>query len=253
MTEGNTASALFDTRTYTFLPTWAKAVVLGAGVLLLVLAIALVGNALDAGDASDRMVLGLSLAQTAALVLVFAIVVLFSTRDANATHLQRLGDAFLTGYVVDALARVSVPAKGIERFTVVDLGRNDIFGRVLEMRAGGLAVRLWVGLNVHRIHVIYFVPLDEAVTLERVRTAFAHTLAGAAKAGYSASLEPARHDGVDFVSIWLPVEANRDLLYSPRDKLFWAQDIAMMTESMIRSAVRAGVSLDPGKLYPWPL
>jgi len=253
MADGQTANALFDTRTYTFLPLWAKGLVLGAGVVLLVLAVLLVAQALDAGDASDRIVLGLSLAQTAALALIFAVVVLFSTRDANARHLQRLGDAFLTGYVTEALSRVSVPAQGIDRFEVTDLGRNDIFGRVLEMRGKSLALRLWVGLNVHRIHVIYFIPLGGAVTIDAVREALAHTCNGAEKAGYSVTLEQASHQGVDFVSIWLPVEASRDLLYSPRDKLFWAQDIAMMTESLIRSAVRAGLPLGHAGLYPGPL
>lgn len=247
MSEGGSAPAFLDARHYTYLPGWAKGAVLAAAGLVLLLSATLLCRALLSQEQGDHVLFYLSLAQTAALVLVFGVILMFSTRDANAANLQRLSDAFITRYVADALARVSLPAKGIAGFNVVDLGRKDIFGRSLEMRADGhaQAFPLWVGLNVSRIFVIYFVPLAEGTTVERVREVFQFTFGGARKVGFHVNFEPAMVDGRPVVSVWLNVAAGGELLYSPREKLFWAQDIAMMTESFLRTAHRAGIALAP--------
>lgn len=252
MTEGGAGPAFFDARQYTYLPGWAKGTVLGAAAALLALAIAMIWRTLASGAPDDHIVFYLSLAQTAMLVLIFGVILLYSTRDANAVGLQRLGDGFLRGYVADALARVSLPAAGVEGFRVVDRGRKDIFGRVLQMEAGDLSFRLWVGLNVSRIFVIYFVPLADGLTEARLREAFRFTFGGAEKIGFQVNFEKAEVKGVPVMSIWANVAAGGDLLYSPREKLFWAQDIAMMTESFLRTAHRNGIAL-AGAPEPGPL
>lgn len=252
MSEGGSAPAFFDVRHYTYLPGWAKGAVLAAAGLLLLLSAVMVGRSLFGQEQGDHVLFYLSLAQTAALVLVFGVILMYSTRDANASHLRTLSDAFITGYVADALARVSLPAQGVGSFEVRDLGRKDIFGRALEMHAPGQVFPLWVGLNVSRIFVIYFVPLGGDTTLEKVQDAFRFTFGGAEKVGFHVNYEPAMVDGQPVVSVWLNVAASGELLYSPREKLFWAQDIAMMTESFLRTAHRAGIPL-AGAPQPGPL
>lgn len=271
MAEAGAAPGFFDARHYTYLPTWAKGAVLAAATLLLLLAAVMIYRNLGRDEAGDDILFYLSLAQTGALALIFAVILLFSTRDANVRDLRRLADQFLSNYVADALQRVSVPALGIDSFQVRDLGSKDIYGRVLEMHSGTFACRLWVGHNVKRLAVIYCVPLDyraaaadagpgaakaaedaEAAAVEKVRRAFAHTFMGADDADYGVSFEKATVDGKPFMSIWASAKTSAELLYNPREKLYWAQDIAMMTESFLRSAHRAGISLadcpEPGPL-----
>src|SRR3546814_10400825 len=100
--------------------------------------------------------------------------------------------SFIKGYVADALKRVSIPERGIRGFEVADLGSKDIFGRLLRMEAQGMTFNVWVGLNVNRIFVIYFIPLDDQVTLQRVRDAFKFTFEGAAKVGFQINFEEDR-------------------------------------------------------------
>src|SRR3546814_4422948 len=88
-------NGLFDTRQYTYLPGWAKSLVLGAAGALLVLAVTMIHRSLNTHETGDFIVFYMSLAQTAVLILIFAILVLFSTRDANVGHLHRLSDTFI--------------------------------------------------------------------------------------------------------------------------------------------------------------
>jgi hypothetical protein len=246
-------NGLFDTKQFIFLPGWAKSVIVVAALAFLGLAAFMVWRSLGIEDSGDHIVFYLSVAQTAIVVLLSAILVLFATRDANVDRLHDLTDSFLTGYVANALKRVSVPDGAIHRFDVEDLGRKDIFGRVLRMSAPGFRFKLWVGLNVHRLFVIYFVPLSERVTEADVRRIFSYTFGGAEAAGFRPNFERATQGRQEFVSIWLTVETGADLLFSPREKLFWAQDIAMMTESLLRTARREGLDLEIGELHPAPL
>lgn len=248
MAEAGSAPGFFDARHYTYLPPWAKAAVLAAATLLLLLAAVMIYRSLGRNDAGDNILFYLSLAQTGALALIFAIILLFSTRDGNVHMLHRLGDQFLSNYVAQALRKVSVPALGIDGFTVRDLGRKDIYGRVLEMQSPKLTLRLWVGHNVRCLSVLYFVPLTETQDIDRLQRDLAHTFEGAEGAGYAVGFEPA----MDFVSIWTKASTSAEFLYNPREKLFWAQDIAMMTQSFLRSVTRHGIALD-GAPEPGPL
>lgn len=252
MTEAGGTPGVFDARHYTYLPAWAKGAVLAAATLLLFLAAVMIYRTLGRDDAGDNILFYLSLAQTGALALIFAIIILFSTRDANVHDLHRLGDQFLLNYVTDALKRVSVPALGIDRFDVRDLGRKDIYGRVLEMQSPKLDLRIWIGHNVRRLLVIYFVPLGEGDDVEKLEQHLAHTFEGSRIAGYTVGFEPARQGDQHFVSIWAKAETSTEFLYNPREKLFWAQDIAMMTQSFLRSVQRKQIPI-ACKLEPGPL
>lgn len=252
MSEAGSTAGYFDARHYTYLPTWAKGAVLAAATILLLLAAVMIYRTLGRDDGGDNLLFYLSLAQTGALALIFGIILLFSTRDANVHDLRRLGEQFLGNYVADALQRVSVPDLGIAGFAIRDLGRKDIYGRVLEMHSAKLSLRLWVGHNVRRLSVIYCVPLHADADAAQIERNFTHTFSGAGEAGYHVKFERAELDGKSFLSIWASAATSTELLYNPREKLFWAQDIAMMTESFLRSAHRHGINLagcpEPGPL-----
>lgn len=252
MAEASNTQLFFDARNYTYLPSWAKALVLGAAMLLLLLAVVMIYRTLAAQQPGGDILFYLSLAQTGALALIFGVILLFSTRDANVHHLRRLGDQFLGTYMAEALARVSIPEMGINGFSVSDQGRKDIFGRVLEMHSPKLTFRVWVGHNVRRLFVIYFVPLSECVTAERLQQVFTHTFGGSEQSGFKVNFESASIGDNKFVSIWLTTDTSSDLLYNPREKLYWAQDVAMMTESFLRTAHRNAIGVE-GTIEPGPL
>jgi hypothetical protein len=95
-------------------------------------------------------------------------------------------------------------------------------------------------LNVYRIFVIYFVDATgqgQGYT-DVLREVFKYTFGGAEKIGFHTFYERASPDGDDVVSIWMSATAKESFLTSPTEKLFWAQDIAMMTQSFLRTALR---------------
>ncbi len=133
------------------------------------------------------------------------------------------------------------------------MGKRDIFGRLFALQHSDYIFQLWVGLNVNRVFVIYFVPLVNGLTLDRAKEIFAFTFGGAEKLGYHVNYEIAKLDTQDLLSIWLNVETADDLVSNPQDKLFWAQDVAMMTQSFLRTAHRNSISLHLAGTSPGPL
>ncbi len=83
---------------------------------------------------------------------------------------------------------------------------------------------------------------------------FSFTFGGAEKIGFHTFYERAQPDGHDVVSIWMSATAKDVFLTSPSEKLFWAQDVAMMTQSFLRTAIRykgevnIATLVDPGPL-----
>jgi len=144
MSEGSSGAGVMDARQFIYLPRWVKMCVLAATAMLLLLAAASVYEAISSKAHGDSLVFYLSVAQSAALVFIFFLIVVFSRRDANVEQLHLLVDEFLKGYVASALRKVSVPAIGISGFDVEDEGAKDIFGRLLCMNSKGSEFRVWV-------------------------------------------------------------------------------------------------------------
>lgn len=278
------ASSGADSKRYLYLPTWVKwSVLLVAGVILSMSAWS-VFRALSSSGGGDSVVFFVSVAQSAALVIVFFLLVLFSRRDANSHQLLALSARFLDKYVVDALSKVTIPpasllvsrpqeedhsssisaavksfaqagSSGAFAVTIDGEEGNDIFGRRLWMQSTTNDFRfpLWVGVNVKRLFVIYFIPLTETQQVSDLESIFQYTFGGARDVGYKVNFEEASMRGERFVSIWMTVHVGDEFLTDPNEKLFWAQDIAMMTESLLRTAMRNGISLQLRSIEPAPL
>lgn len=244
-----------DSRLLLYVPGWARALAIGALLLLLVLAAGTCTYVLlfRSGPDNEVLLFSLSILQTAAAGLAISLVLFYSRRDANMATLVHQSDEFLKKHIRAALEKISVPSLGIDRFAIEDAGAKDVFGHVFVMRAKGLAVPLWIGLNVHRLFVIYYLPREgQEDFAERAKEIFKFTFGGAMQAGFKANYEEATVNGEPVLSIWLSVEAEHDLLTNPLQKLFWSQDIAMMTESFIRTALRNNLKLATRNL-PAPL
>lgn len=253
MSESAGGSSMMDAKQFIYLPSSVKIVVIGVAGLLLLLSALSVWQALASHAHGENVVFFLSIAQSAAVILSFFLIASFSRRDANVDQLHVYTDEFFTKYMASALSKISIPRLSLESFSVIDEGAKDIFGRLLKMENKDYVFKLWIGLNVSRIFVIYFVPKKDGIDVDDLKRIFGFTFGGAEKVGFHANYELANFDDEEFVSIWLTVETTSDLLASPQDKLFWAQDIAMMTESFLRTAHRNKIDLKLKSISPGPL
>jgi hypothetical protein len=259
MSEGS-GGALFDSKQFAYLPYWGKQAVLVSFFFLAAVSGALVVYSLITDQGGEYLVLFISICQTAIFGLVFSFFIMLSRQDNNRKLLIQSQNIFYDPYLKESLSDVSIPALGIEGFDVTSTPR-DIFGRDITMKAKHSTIsefknatfRIWVGLNVHKFIVIYFVPKKNGLTLEKIREIFKHSFSGLEDAGYNLNFEEAKIDEEELVSIWHSVKADKDFLMDPGQKLYWAQDIAMGTESFLRTAVRAGIPIFNVKASPAPL
>lgn len=232
-----------DSKQLIYLPAWVKVAVTALFLLGVSASALVVVRFVGADDSFDWLLLGISGVQFSVTALATFLILSFSQTDANVRNLERRADSFLCDLLPEKLAAITFPGMAGERLTVERGSRRDLFGYDYVFRDSGVPVfRLWCGVNVSRIIVIYFMrnPRAEAASgrfVARLRRIFAFSLGGAEKIGYGVNYEPvpARRG---LVSVWVGVSASADLLTDSAAKLFWAQDVAMMTESVLRTALR---------------
>jgi hypothetical protein len=242
-----------DAKKLVYVPAWSRKVAIFGLLSLLATSIFVAVYILVCKGDVGGLIFSLSIAQTTATGLVLLLILLFSTRDENMNDLIRRSDEFVTIHVLRELGKITVPHLGISRFDVIDAGKKDIFGHLFVLKSEQLTFKVWIGLNVHRVFAIYFVKSDGSKEFpEKMKSIYGFTFGGAQKVGFVPTYEPFLFQGEPFLSIWLAAPTEKDLLTNPVEKLFWAQDIAMMTESFIRTSLRSGVELqtavDPGPL-----
>lgn len=209
----------------------------------------------------DQVTVLLSIAQTAAGAFAVVIFVLMAERQLSTDRLRARTDDFLDRQLPDILARIELPqlasdvtvnVQSFERAASVHGKRKDIFGANYELSLKDFRLRMWVGINVRRLAVIYFVPVQSAAEVDQVRDDFRFTFSGAEKVGYHTHFEYCEHEGERWVSIWSTVMTEQGILGQPSEQLFWMQDVAMMTQSLARTALRCGRSVCTRAL-PGPL
>jgi hypothetical protein len=241
MTDQGTQIGIVDSRYLTYLPLWVRISALGSFSLVLLLSSASAFYFLTK-ERSDLLIFSLAVAQTAATVFFIVVLVLFSQRDANIRSYMGKSEEFLTLHLYRALQRISVPSQGVHKFHVSDTGRKDLFGRLFTLSSEAVTFQLWVGLNVYRIFVVYFVKSDGGEDFSaRAEKVFKFTFGVATAVGFVPHYEVANINGEPVLSIWLTARTQEDLLTNPAAKLFWSQDVAMMTESFVRTALRNGL------------
>lgn len=209
----------------------------------------------------DKITPTLSIAQTAAGAFAVVLFVLFAERQLSTDKLLQRTDVFLELQMAEALRKIEVPqlkrgytvnVNVIERSSTVHGGRKDIFGANYELWLENFRMRMWIGINVKRLSVIYFVKASSDADEAELEKKFRFTFGGAAKLGYETNYQYVEIDGERLVSIWSTVMADKVILGNPAEQLFWIQDVAMMTQSFIRTAVRERLELytttEPGPL-----
>ncbi|MGQ0710386.1 MAG: hypothetical protein ACT4NV_11620 [Rhodoferax sp.] len=255
------SSSIIDAQQIIYLPKWAKWIII---TLLIGLAcISSMGAVffLLAPTARDLVVPVLSIAQTAIGGLAVAMFVLLSERQLSTKRLLEKTDQFLLQHMPDSLGKIEIPhirkdatvtVEVIARPSGIHGHKKDIYGVNYLITLGDFRMKIWVGINVKRLSVIYFFNTTDPADIERLKTDFQFTFAGARSVGYSTNFEHALVDGESIASIWSTVFAETAILGNPSEQLFWVQDVAMMTQSVARTAARlqwkAHTTADPGPL-----
>ncbi len=244
---GDSPPRYLDANQIVYLPAWARytvMIVLGA----LALSACIAGLALFFFPGNyDKITPTLSIAQTAAGAFAIVLFVLFAERELSTDKLLRRTDVFLEQQMPDGLRKIEIPqlqpgvtvkVEVVQRESTVHGGRKDIFGANYEIRLDDFKMRMWIGMNVKRLSVIYFVNAADASAVQLCQEKFHFTFAGAGKLGYDTNFQYAEIGDERIVSIWSTVMADKVILGNPAEQLFWIQDVAMMTQSFIRTAVR---------------
>lgn len=222
-----------------YAPNWVKNC---AAILLMVLfatAFGVSAHALLTGENRDLITPAFSAAQAAAVGIIILGVISFTERDASPKALLRKSKLWLLGTLKDALERAALD--GAKLHVEIAGMPEDIFAHYLVRRAREEpALEMHVFLNVKRLWVYYKFPTPTPESQDKLAEALAVTFDGARGAGYAWSV--ARQDGRTEYHLSAPIDA--DFLMKPTEQLYWAQDIASMTRSLIAAALKSGAPLD---------
>ena len=261
MSESVRNEQLLDAQQVVFLPSWARFSII---FLLALLAITSCAGAiffLAVPTSRDLVVPALAIGQTAIGGFAVVMFVLFSEKQLSTGRLYEKTDLFLTQHIVESFKRIEIPQVCREKtVNVVTVTRNanihghrkDIYGANYEISLNSFKMQVWVGINVKRLGIIYFVEVDGPEMLAKLESDFRFTFGGAEKVGYHTNFEYACTEDEKVISIWSTAFAENAILGNPAEQLFWVQDLAMMTQSVARTAVRHNWNLNT-KTLPGPL
>tara|TARA_Y100000310_G_scaffold341227_1_gene439708 strand:+ start:1317 stop:1973 length:657 start_codon:yes stop_codon:yes gene_type:complete len=217
---------------------------------------------------NDWLLLSLAIAQASMTFFFVGIVLIFGELGFNEKSVERKTQLFLNSTIPEKLQKISLSYDACNIPSTVKVGNDiDIFGKSYILTTCGRKYSLWFGLNVKRLFAIYFIEADlnnkhfkssgYDISINGYKKwlsqeAFLFTFLGAQKVGYSVNFEISKIDDKDIISIWCTVDCSEDFPFSSSERLFWAQDIAMMTESLIRTAFRNNIKVSHD-IQPRPL
>jgi hypothetical protein len=248
---------VIDSKSIVYLPRWMKVLALpfffGLIALSAYVCIAFIGIP----DRTDWILIALSVTQLSITAFIITLVLIFGERDANLAMLTEKTHKLLQEQLPAVLRKIE-DSQG-HKAKVSHSTINNIFGTNYLLETPTISVKLWICLNVDRVIICYFI--NRTLPTEQIRQIFRYTFGGAESVGYKVNFEEAsiKATGEDILSIWCTWPAIQDssnlateLLSNPEKKLFIIQDIAMMTQSFIRTAERNELETvtraDPGPL-----
>ncbi len=243
---------MLDSRGFIHVPRRVRITVLVILASTLVLAIAVTAYYVKLDNPadpkfSDWILIGMSLVQLALTGFAAALLLFYTEKEVGTAELLKKTDHFLDVSVPETLAKASPSyASRLEGCTVVKLGRSDIFGAAYKLSQGANTLNVWIGVNVSRLIVIYWFDdfaIEKQLLADRLKNVFQFTFGGAEKVGFStffesAAVKPDKH----IISVWSSIKLQHNLLLEPSERLFWLQDITMMTESLWRTAIRENIA-----------
>jgi len=169
MDESSEKRQFLDAQQIVYLPKWAKVSIV---LLLALLAITSCAGAvffITIPSSRDLVVPAMAIGQTAIGGLAVVMFVLFSERQLSTERLYEKTDQFLTQHLVESFKRIEIPqidknktvnVATLSRNTGIYGHRKDIYGANYELSIENFKMRVWVGINVKRLGIIYFVKVD---------------------------------------------------------------------------------------------
>lgn len=261
MSESNRNDSLLDAQQIVYLPLWARFSIIFLLALLAITSCAGAVFFLVVPASRELVVPALAIGQTAIGGFAVVMFVLFSEKQLSTARLYEKTDLFLTQHIVESFKRIEIPqvckektvnVRVVTRSANIHGHRKDIYGANYEISLDDFKMQVWVGINVKRLGIIYFVEVDGPEMREKLESDFRFTFGGAEKVGYHTNFEYASMEDQQVISIWSTAYAENAILGNPAEQLFWVQDLAMMTQSVARTAVRHHWNLNT-RAQPGPL
>lgn len=113
------------------------------------------------------------------------------------------------------------------------------------VQAFGAKIRLRVTLNAFRFVVLYYIAMRKHSPAD-IEKIIDLVTAGAKTVGYShrVATNPGLEGEGEWIEVYFYKTTDKDLLLDTSSRLFWSQDIAVMTKSMLLQLQRGRVSLE---------
>lgn len=238
---------MIDSKKILYLPLWVKVITVVALLICLSVSIAISIAFIGVPQHTDWILMSMALAQVSATALLVSLIVIFGEREANIDILKNKTEQFLTLHAPKIFRRIE--DNNGENPEISVSKPNNIFGVNYSLKTSEAQMKMWLGVNVDRVIVIYFA---KGLSAEEAKEIYKYTFGGAETVGYSINYEAVMlpKTNEEIISIWCtwPKIQNADnlatdLLNHPEKKLFIIQDIAMMTQSFLRTSQRANINI----------
>lgn len=224
------------------------------------LATVMVRNPVD----PDLLAQAISLFQFVATGLALALIAFFSTKNISTAELLLQTSHFLVDEMPKAFRSSLIVRSMHEQAWSVSQTVDEVSTTVVKtdhvqgsasaaylVEAFGSKIKLRITLNAFRFVVLYYIPLHKH-TVQDVEKAIDLVLEGATTVDYKYRIatNTSLEGSGSLIEIYFYRTTEKDLLLDSSSRLFWSQDIAVMTKSMVLQLQRGGISLDDGSPTP---
>jgi len=243
-----------DANSIIYAPAWVKLVAIILFVLALFVAVYVAVRYVGKPDSGDYILTAMSLAQIALSGLAVTVVIFFSQREIGLKGLVKKTKYFLTDELFLGLGRIEyspVFCKAEDFNLNVRVSHSDgAIGATYRIFVADSSIYMRVNLNVMRFIVLYYFPCVSGRTVVDLEALLEAVLAGARNAGYEFKIRRQTEflDGdceCDVLYLYNN-QPEGDFLINSMQRLFWIQDIILMTRSVLIESKRNGVILFSG-------
>ena len=208
-------------------------------------------------DAQSTFVLAaLSIFQITSTGAAVALIAFFSKRSLGRSTLLQETSEWLTKDFVESLQYIDTPfednrlkwspKKNLKDLSKVEVNIDHICGTssaYYEVNAFETRIMLRITLNSFRFIILYFCEAAEGRTEEAFKESLKMVISGAEKVGFTTNITTNRarwDESMEFHEAYFFREVPKDFLFNGTERLFWSQDIATMTRSVILQLKRNG-------------
>lgn len=235
-----------------YTPLWLRAlaiVVLSTALLISFYAILVFINQTDR---ETYVLTAMALAQISASGLVLLLIVFYSRREVGMKGIVSKNDLFLSKELPEALKKIS--RHHVFDWSVrksISLKVDHVPGELLafyELKVKHSVIRMSVSFNVRRMVVIYHFPSPESGDLDHLEQIFETVISGAKNAGYDFAIRVSNFgytDGSQYNTLYFYCNnLPDDFLLDPLQKLYWVNDVSLMTRSVLIDTIKHAIPTD---------